>query len=120
MKLEEDDLFVQVENPVDFISLKVYGVDLSDYLLVQDLDGYFGMLNGPTYEYLVKYFWVRAEIYDKFAAKQEENEKVLLDPNMKGKTREDKGFKPFTRTEIRSNLMGIQVSVQWEEEWKIL
>jgi len=69
IKLEEDDLFVQVENPVDFKSLNHHGIDLSNYLLYQDLNGYFGMLNGPTYEYLVKYFWVRAEIYDKYAAK---------------------------------------------------
>jgi len=56
MKLEEDGLFVQVENPVEFESLKHHGVDLSNYLLYQDLNGYFGMLNGPTYQYLVKYF----------------------------------------------------------------
>jgi hypothetical protein len=75
MKLEEDDLFVQMENPVDFKSLKHHGVDLSSYLLYQDLEGYFGILNGPTYEYLVQYFWVRAEIYDKYAAKQEKAKK---------------------------------------------
>jgi len=30
---------------------------------------YFGVLNGPTYEELVKYFWVRSEVYDRKAAK---------------------------------------------------
>ena len=59
MKLEEDDLFIQVKNPVDFESLNHNGIDLSNYLLYQDLNGYFRMLNDPTYEYLVKYFWVR-------------------------------------------------------------
>jgi len=54
----------------------------------QELDGYFGMLNGSTYENLVKYFWVRAEIYDKNAAKLEEEEKVLIDPSLEGKSRE--------------------------------
>ena len=59
MKLEEDDLFILVKNPVDFESLNHHGIDLSNYLLYQDLNGYFRMLNDPTYEYLVKYFWVR-------------------------------------------------------------
>jgi len=39
MKLEEDDLFVQVENLVDIDSLKHHGFDLSNYLLYQDLGG---------------------------------------------------------------------------------
>jgi len=41
------------------------------------LDGYFGILNGPAYEELVKYFWVRVEIYDKDAAKLEEEHKIF-------------------------------------------
>jgi len=56
MKIREDDLVVQVESPVDFQSLKHHLVDLSNYLLYQDLDSYFGVLNGPTFEELVKYF----------------------------------------------------------------
>ena len=62
LKIIEDELVFQVENPVDFESLKHHKVDLSNYLLHQQLDGYFGMLNGPAFEELVKYFWVRAEI----------------------------------------------------------
>jgi len=68
MKIREDELIVQVESPVDFSSLTHHKVDLSSYLLHQDLKTYFLMLNGPTYEELVKYFWVRAEVYDKKAA----------------------------------------------------
>jgi len=33
MKLEEDDLVVQVDNPVDFISMKNNDVDIISYLL---------------------------------------------------------------------------------------
>jgi len=69
MKLEEDDLIVQVKNPVDFVSLTRHDCDLTTYLRYQDLLGYFTMLDGPTYENLAKYFWVRAEIYNKYAAK---------------------------------------------------
>ena len=111
MKLEEWELTVQVENLVDFISLAHHGCELRDFFYAQDLDGYFYMLNGPSYENLVKYFWVRAEIYDSHAARLEEHEKVLIDPTLEGKTREELGLKPFTCTEIRSSIMGISVFI---------
>jgi len=72
MEIREDDLIVQVESLVDFTSLTHHGFDLSNYLLRQDLDIYFCMLNGPTCEDLVKYSCVRAEVYDKEAVKLEE------------------------------------------------
>ena len=114
MKVEEDDLIVQVENTMDFISLTQHDCDLTNYLKYQDMDGYFKMLNGLTYENLVKYFWVRAEIYDKVAAKVEEDQMVLINPSLEGKTREEMGLKEFTRTEIRSNIMGIPVTITEE------
>jgi len=75
MKIDEGELTVQVENPVDFVSLTHHDCDLRSYLRYQDLGGYFTMLDGPTYENLVKYFLVRAEIYDKYAATAEEDQK---------------------------------------------
>ena len=39
-----------------------HGVDVTNYLLAQGFDGYLGMLNGSTYENLVKDFWVRAKL----------------------------------------------------------
>jgi hypothetical protein len=51
---------------------------------------YFKMLNGPTYKTLVRQFWVRAHVYDRNATKLEETEKILIDPTLEGKTREDK------------------------------
>jgi len=56
MKLEEGQLTVQVENPVDFVSLTHHECDLSSFLRYQDLSGYFTMLDGPTNENLVRYF----------------------------------------------------------------
>jgi len=44
----------------------------------------------------------------------EEHEKVLIDPSLEGKTREQLGLKPFTCTMIRSNIMGIPVTVTKE------
>jgi len=114
MKLEEWDLTVQTKNLVDFVSLTRNGYDLTGYLRYQDLSGYFTMLDGPTYKNLVKHFWVRAEIYDKYAAKAEEDHMVLLNPDLKGKSRAKMGLKEFTRTEIRSSIMGIQVTITEE------
>jgi hypothetical protein len=52
------------------------------------------MLNGPTYENLVKDFWLRAEVYDLEAAKLEERQAVSRDSNLKGKIREVMGLEP--------------------------
>jgi len=114
MSLEECELTVQLENPVDFKSLAHHGCELRNYYQTQDLDDYFFMLNGPSYENLVKHFWVRGEVFDCHAARMEEHEKVLIDPTLGGKTREELGLKPFTCTEIRSSVMGIPVSITEE------
>jgi len=114
MKLEGWELTVQVESHVDFLLLDHHGCEHRNYFHAQGLDDYFCILSGPTYENLIKYFWVRAEIYDSHAAKMEEHEKVLIDPSLEGKTREQLGLKPFTCTEIRSNIMGIPVTITEE------
>jgi len=111
MSLEEWQLNVQVENPVDFISLAHHGCDFRDIYQAQDLMDYFGMLNGPTYLTLVRYFWVRAQIYDMKASQLEMDEKVLIDPSLQGKTREEMGLEPFRFEEIRSSIMGILVVI---------
>jgi hypothetical protein len=56
MSLEEWELNVQVKNPIDFISLAHHGCELKAYYHAHDLDGYFTMLNGPTYMNLVRHF----------------------------------------------------------------
>jgi len=53
MSLEEWELIVQVESPVDFLSLAHHGCDLRGIYQAQGLMDYFGMLNGPTYLTLV-------------------------------------------------------------------
>jgi len=71
MSLEEWDLNVQVERLVDFRSLSLNGCNIKEYYEYQDLIHYFNILNGPTYENLIRHFWVRASIYDKHATQQE-------------------------------------------------
>jgi len=46
--------------------------DYVGYYEAQGLMDYFNMLNGPTYDILVRHFWVRAHVCDKKAAKLEE------------------------------------------------
>ena len=105
---------VQVESPVDFTSLKRNGMNLESLMEAQQMIGYFHMLNGPTYVNLVKDFWVRAEVYDLEAAKIEETQVVARDPSLKGKTRKEMGLEPFRRTEIRSAVMGIPITITEE------
>jgi len=111
MSLEEWDLNVQVERPVDFASLIKNACDIVDFYDAQERGPYFSMLNGQTYESLVKHFWVRASVYDKHAAKLEEQEKVLIDPSLEGKSREEMGLEPFVDTEIRLSIMGVLVFI---------
>jgi len=56
MSLEEWELNVQVENPVDFTSLAHHGCNIRRFYEVQDLISYFDMFNGPTYMNLVRHF----------------------------------------------------------------
>jgi len=71
---------------------------------------YFEMLNGQTYVTLVKDFWVRAEVYDVEAAKEEEIKAVIKDSSLSGKTRQEMGLESFRQTEIRSSVMGIPIT----------
>jgi len=64
---------------------------------------------------LVRPFWVRAQVYDRKAAQLEMDEKVLIDPCLAGKSREEMGLELFTVTEIRSSIMGILVFILEEQ-----
>jgi len=114
MSLKEWELKMQTENPVDFESLAYHGCDIKNYYETQGLMNYFDMLNGPTYKTLIRYFWVRASIYDKEASEEEEREKILINPTLAVKTREEMGLEPFKRTELRSSVMGIPVFISKE------
>jgi len=104
-----------VENPVDIVSLAHHGCDIKKYYEAQDLLNYFDILNGQTYMNLLRHFWVRAQVYDRKAAQLEMDEKVLIDPSLAGKSREEIGLEPFTVSEIRSSIMGILVFISEEQ-----
>jgi len=114
MAIPFESFEVQSESPMDFTSLKRNGMDLESLITVQEMFPYFEMLNGPTYVTLVKDFWVRAEVYDVEAAKEEEIKAVISDPSLKGKTRQEMGLDSFKQTEIRSSVMGIPITITEE------
>jgi len=114
MKLQEHQLKIQVENPVDFKSLMFHGCDIKDYYVIQGLMKYFDILNGPTYKTLVRHFWVRAPVHDKEASEEEERNLVLFYPELEGKSREEMGLEPFKGAEIRSSVMGVPVVISEE------
>jgi len=114
MAIPLESFEVQVESPVDFASLKRNGMNLEAEINAQQMFEYFHMLNGPTYVKLVKDFWVRAEVYDLEAAKDEELQAVIRDPSLKGKTRREMGLESFRQIEIRSAVMGVPITITEE------
>ena len=111
MAIPLESFEVQSESPVDFASLNRNGMELDALIAAQQMFPYFEMLNGPTFVMLVKDFWVRAEVYDVDAAKDEELKAVIRDPSLRGKTRQEMGLESFRQTEIRSSVMGIPITI---------
>jgi len=114
MAIPSESFEVQSESLVDFASLRRNGMNLESLISVQEMFPYFDMLNGPTYVTLVKDFWARAEVYDLEAALAEEDDTVIRNPTLRGKTREEMGLKSFNQTEIRSTVMGIPITITEE------
>ncbi|KAK2452141.1 hypothetical protein QL285_011134 [Trifolium repens] len=108
------------EKFVDFESLKVNGIDIQSLFYDQQWKNYFEMLNGFVYYDIVKYFWQKATIFDKFNSDEEVKKMVEKDDSLKGKTRTQLGLRPFRGKEIRSNIMGINVLITQEHIAKIL
>ncbi|AES97615.1 hypothetical protein MTR_5g056860 [Medicago truncatula] len=52
MSLEEWELKIQSESPVDFNSLAAHNCDIGSFYEAQGLGSYFNFLNGPTYQTL--------------------------------------------------------------------
>ena len=63
---------------------------------------------------MVKDFWARAEVYDLEATLTEEDDMVIRNPTLSGKTRDEMGLKSFIQSEIRSFVMGIPITITEE------
>ncbi|CAJ2638234.1 unnamed protein product [Trifolium pratense] len=53
---------------------------------------------------------MKARVFSKYEAKQEELAAIERDPSLKGKTRKEMGLLEFTGTQIRSNICGINLT----------
>jgi hypothetical protein len=91
---------------IDFESLRVNGVDIQSLFYDQQWGNYFDMCNGFVYYDLIKNFWNKAYVYDKFKADEEVRKKIEKDKTLRGKTRVQMGLRPFKGKEIRSNIAG--------------
>lgn len=69
------------------------------------------MLNEPTYPHLVRYFWARAEVFDELSDSMEENQIVLKDKSLKGKSRKEMGLNDFEEVTIMLVVMGVEVTI---------
>lgn len=72
------------------------------------------MFNGLTYPHMVKDFQVRAKVYDELVVSMEENHKVLKDNSLTGKSKKEMGLKKFEEVDIRSAVMGVDVTITWK------
>lgn len=107
LMLIEEDLKLIVKQIIDFESFRVNGLPLKSYFEAQGWKDYFEMLNGPTFPYLVKKIWVRAEVYDESDVALEETQKIVENEELKGKSRVEMGLEEFKEVEIRSTLWGL-------------
>jgi hypothetical protein len=100
--------------------LKVNDIDIKDLFYDQQCGNYFDMLNGFIYYDIVRNFWNKAYVFDKFAADEEVRKLVAKNKSLRGKTRAQLGLRPFKGKEIRSNLLGISVLITQEHIAKLL
>ena len=59
----------------------------------------------------MKYFWVRAEVYEKKAAKEELRRAREMDPKNARKTRKELGLKEFSEPKIQSSVLGVDLVI---------
>ena len=73
---------------------------------------YFDMLNGPVYSELVKDFWMKASVITKDVYNRKIREMVEENPELKGKTPEQMGLRPFVSSEIESFVAGFRICIR--------
>ncbi|MCI15418.1 cullin-like protein, partial [Trifolium medium] len=113
-------LKLRPEKMVDFESLKINGFDFEELFTNQGWKRYFDMPNGPIYTNMVKEFWMKAYVYDKIAARTEEEQLILKDPSLKGKSRAEMGLNTFNGTVIKSVLAGLEITISKAHFAKLL
>ncbi|XP_050902473.1 uncharacterized protein LOC127114014 [Lathyrus oleraceus] len=111
LTLREEDPKLIIEHIVDFESFRVNGFPLKAYFEDQGWINYFKMLNDPTFPYLINDFWVRTKVHDESAVALKENQKITESEELKGKIRVEMGLEDFKEVEIRSTVMGVNMTI---------
>ncbi|CAI8607750.1 unnamed protein product [Vicia faba] len=65
----------------------------------------FDILNGPTYSYLVKNFWVRVKVYDEGDVALEECQKIVGNEDFKGK------FMIIPKKDVMQPAVGLRIRI---------
>ncbi|KAK2444809.1 hypothetical protein QL285_015807 [Trifolium repens] len=108
-----DELMVAIENPVDLESIRVNGFpEVVHHYKRQGLEYYFDVMNGPTYTELVKEFWMKASVITRDVYNRKIREMVEENPELRSKTPEQMGLRPFVSTEIESFVAGFRISIR--------
>jgi hypothetical protein len=116
-----DDLQFAIENPVDFESQRVNGFSkVNDRFERQGMMYYFDMLNGPTYNEVVKEFWMKASVITKPKYQERLTELVKEKPELYGKTPAEMGVRPFVSTEIESFVAGFKIAFRIDHIYEAL
>lgn len=86
LKLKEEDIKLIKDQIVDFKSFRVKEYPLKAYFEAHGWLDLFDLLNGPTFPYLVKDFWVRDKVFNEGAAAIEEIQNITEIKDFKGKS----------------------------------
>jgi hypothetical protein len=81
---------------------------------------YFEAINGPTYVDTVKEFWMKASVITKDVFIRKVKDMVAKNPELKGKTPQEMGLRPFVATEIESYVAGIRISIRLSHIYEAL
>ncbi|KAK2403651.1 hypothetical protein QL285_053067 [Trifolium repens] len=116
-----EDLNFAMESPVDFESLGVNGFpEIKTRFERQGMLYYFDILNGPTYNELVKEFWMKATVITKAKYQERLKELIAEKPELYGKTPAEMGLRPFVSTEIESYVSGFRVAIRLDHIYEAL
>lgn len=109
-----------MEQIVDFKSFQVNRYPLKEHFEVQGWFHFFDILNGLAYPYLVKDLWVRAKVYDEIVTSLEERGKIVAYKTNRGKSIAKMGLKDFKEVEIKSVVMGVDVTITQRDISKMI
>lgn len=111
--LNGNDLKLIIEQVVDDYNFDANGYHRKEFFEAQGWMNYFNIVNGLTYSFVVRYFWLRGEVYDECSAYAEDKITIENDRSLKGKSRDEMGLNVFKGTKIGSVVNGVNITITW-------